>query len=187
MAPPQSPTGILSHGTATPRPALQHARHWALLLLATPLAFVGIPSGPGIRFAVFGMLHAATIWASLRRRPALGRGLAFVLAAGLTSAGAVELGLLWIGAGPPAFVVLSACSAAGALGYGWSIQGLLRVRFARGALLVAAIACALAVFAVASLISASRLPALPSIAVVWWYTFSGGLCWADGIKWRQRD
>jgi hypothetical protein len=175
---------MLIQGPSARPPALHHARHLALVLLvATPLAF-GVPGGPRIRFAVFGAIHAATVWASLRARPSLMRGLGFVTAAALTSAGAVQFGVLSARMSPelPTSALIAGCSTTGALAYGLLTRAIFPVHFPVGRLIATAAVCAIAALAAVRLAPGPGAFTLPSIAAAWWWVFSGGLCWADGIK-----
>jgi hypothetical protein len=168
---------------------LHYSRHFALLAAFACLAWVAsrlsFPASLAVAFALYGALHATALVVSLRRPPSLGRSGLLIAAATVLSAMVFHLGLLGthLSARMPGvtgpYITLGFASIIGALAYGIALRIFTLYRLTAAELSLISLGCASA--SCLALMILTRFPLLGPwwLAVLWWYSFSGGLWLCD--------
>lgn len=168
----------------------RYARHFGVLGAATVLLILLaqwrlLADSLIISFAINGCLHAFALVLSLRSQQSLLRGAGFIAAAAALSMFTMYVGILGLVlfAAVPGngklYLVLGLCSLSGAITYG----SLVRIFWVRSLsprmILAMAFLCLLATSLGFFVRTFSDLLGGWWLAAVWWFAFSGALCFFD--------
>jgi hypothetical protein len=175
-------------------PQLHYLRHFLLLAIIAAALLTPVIAKPlfGLRdrlsahglsgydaeFALYGLLHAVAVIASLRGHRPLWRLPAFVIAAAFLDVAVLHLGLLIVslqsapGSSAPVILV-PACLGAAAYG----LLARLLLRFRAGWIPLAAVACLCG--ALLGMIAAHLVSNFTMLMAGWWFAFSAWLYCAD--------
>ena len=173
------------------RPAFVHFHYPRHFLLLTGFSvLVGLLSrlhaaSVFVSFLIYGALHATALILALRTRMTIRRKCSFIVLAAILSVVAVHVGIVGrqLSGAPPAsaafYSLLGLSAAIGAASYATLIRLAGLYALTAWELTVISVGCVFA--ALVGALTASHVHFLGPwwLAVLWWYTFSGGLWYFD--------